>query len=46
VSDSSTYSKYSVKVKLTARGSWRVRAYFADTAHRAGYSAYRRLKVK
>ncbi len=47
-SDYKSYTKYSAKVKLTRRGTWRLRAYHpADSGHASGWSAkYDYVRVK
>ncbi len=47
-SDYKSYTKYSAKVKLTRRGTWRLRAYHpADSGHASGWSTkYDYVKVK
>jgi hypothetical protein len=38
-SNYSSYSKYSVSMRLTKTGRWRLRAYHADTGHAASWSS-------
>ena len=42
----SSYTRFSIKTRLTLAGSWRVRAYHATAEHAASYSGYRTLTVK
>ena len=43
----STYTKYSVSIKLPYSGRWRLRAYHADSGHAASWSSsYRYVTVK
>ncbi len=39
-------SRYSVRTYLQGAGSWRVRAYHADTGHAPAYSGYRKLRAR
>jgi hypothetical protein len=46
-SNYSSYSRYTAKIKLPSRGTWRVRAYHAaDTTNAKTYSSYRTVSVK
>ena len=46
VANYGSISRYSARVALTARGTWRVRASHADSGHALTYSAYRSFKVR
>jgi uncharacterized protein YkwD len=46
VSDSSTYSRYDVRLALPSRGKWRLRAGHLCAEHRASFSAYRSVTVR
>jgi hypothetical protein len=43
---STSRSKYKAKMSLPHSGKWRVRAYHADSGHRASYSGYDYITVK
>ena len=42
----SSKSRYSVRLSLPSSGKWRIRAYHADSRHRASYSTYRYIRVR
>jgi hypothetical protein len=43
---SGSVSKYSARLYLPYRGSWRVRAYHYDADHAPSYSSYRSFRVR
>ena len=46
-SNYSSYSRYSAKIKLPSKGTWRLRAYHAaDSTNAKTYSSYRKVRVK
>ncbi len=46
VSNSGSASKYSARLALPSRGSWRIRAYHADSGHASSWSSVRSIKVR
>jgi beta propeller repeat protein len=42
----SSYTKYSLRLKLPYSGKWRVRSYHSDAGHQAGYSLWKTFTVR